>query len=263
MMLIRAVIGDDEPLARERLRNLLASEADVEVVRECRHGNEILQAIQELNPDLLFLDVSMPELDGFGVLNRIPETKAPAVIFTTAYDTYAIRAFDANALDYLLKPFDETRFRKALGRAREHIAQGHKAKMNEQLVGILNDHGSERRSAERLVFKSGGRIVFIETEEIEWVEAAGNYVNVHVGKDSHLLRETMMMFESKLDPKRFLRIHRSIIVNCDRIREVQPCNGSEYVVVLKNGKELSLGRTYRDRIERLVSPMPQQGYQRD
>ena len=251
-MLIRVVIGDDEPLARERVRNLLATEPDVEVVRECCDGNEVLQAVEELSPDLLFLDVAMPELDGFGVLNRISKTHASAVIFITAYDTYAIRAFDASALDYLLKPFDESRFRKALGRAREHIEQQQKAKVNEQI--LTKARPGETRSLDRLVFKSGGRIVFIQADEIEWVEAAGNYVNVHVGKESHLLRETMNMFEAKLDPGHFLRIHRSIIVNSDRIREVQPCSGSEYVVVLKNGKELSLGRTYRDRIERLISP---------
>jgi len=256
--MIRTVVGDDEPLARERIRNLLSSEPDVEVVRECRDGHEILQALEELAPDLLFLDVAMPELDGFGVLELAPKTPAPAVIFTTAYDTYAIRAFDANALDYLLKPFDEVRFRKALARARQHIDLQRKSRSNTEVpykpTATPTNKTAEQRAMDRLVFKSGGRIVFIQADEIEWVEASGNYVNVHVGKESHLLRETMNIFESKLDPRHFLRIHRSIIVNCDRIREVQPCNGSEYVVILKNGKELSLGRTYRDRIERLISP---------
>lgn len=252
-MLIHAVVGDDEPLARERIRNLLTREPDVEIVRECCDGYEVVKALQELTPELLFLDVAMPELDGFGVLKSIL-IPAPVVIFTTAYDTYAIRAFDAKALDYLLKPFDEERFRKALARAREHIEIRRKVELDERAVGMMNGKGLKRCTMDRLVFKSGGRILFIQADEIEWVEAEGNYVNVHVGKESHLLRETMTMFESKLDPQRFLRIHRSIIVNSDRIREVQSCNGSEYVVILKNGKELSLGRTYRDRIERLISP---------
>jgi len=260
MMPIHAVVGDDEPLARERIRNLLSREFDVEIVRECCDGREVLKALEELTPDLLFLDVAMPELDGFDVLNSIQKNLTPVVIFTTAYDTYAIRAFDANALDYLLKPFDEGRFRKALARAREHIEIRRKTEPDEQALRIMNDKDGKRGTMDRLVFKSSGRILFIQTDEIEWVEAAGNYVNVHVGKESHLLRETMTMFESRLDSQCFLRIHRSIIVNSDRIREVQPCNGSEYVVILKNGKELSLGRTYRDRIERLISP--ETGYQR-
>jgi two-component system LytT family response regulator len=258
MMHIHAVVGDDEPLARERIRILLSREPDVEIVRECCDGREVLKALEELTPDLLFLDVAMPELDGFGVLNSI-HAPEPVVIFTTAYDTYAIRAFDANALDYLLKPFDEGRFRKALARAREHLKTRRKVESGEA-IGITKNQDLKRRTMDRLVFKSGGRILFIQTDEIDWVEAAGNYVNVHVGKESHLLRETMTTFESKLDPQRFLRIHRSIIVNSDRIREVQSCTGSEYVVILRNGKELSLGRTYRDRIERLISP--ELGYQR-
>lgn len=252
-MMIRTIIGDDEPLARERIRTLLCEHPDTEVVAECCDGREVVSAIRAIHPDLLFLDVAMPELDGFGVLTNISGTPPPAVIFTTAYDSYAIRAFDANALDYLLKPFDQARFLRAMERARKHIEQVRRAQMTDDVAALVKGMRGTHAGLDRLVVKSGGRIVFLRAEEIDWIEAAGNYVSIHVAKDTHLHRETMNSFQSRLDSDRFIRIHRSIIVNVERIREVQSCNNGEFVVILHSGKELSLGRTYRNVIDRLLS----------
>jgi two-component system LytT family response regulator len=246
MVTIRALIVDDEPLARGRLRTLLAGEPDVEVVGECGDGLEAVAAVEELSPDLLFLDVQMPALDGFAVLEALDADRLPAVVFVTAHDRYALRAFEVHALDYLLKPFDRDRFRKALGRARAQIAG---AEGGGKLPALLADARARRQPADRLVIKSAGRVFFLRTEEIDWVEAAGNYVRLHCGGDAHLLRETMNGLEARLDGQRFLRVHRSTIVNVDRIRELQAWFHGDYLVILRDGTQLTLSRGYRPRVQ--------------
>jgi two-component system LytT family response regulator len=251
-MSLRVIIADDEVLARERIRSLLAREADVEVVAECRDGHETIAAVRRFRPQLLFLDVEMPEVDGFGVLHALGPDNLPVVIFTTAYNQYAVQAFEMHALDYLLKPFTQERFGAALRRARVHLEEDKGHDFAERLLTLLSDIQREPKALDRLVIKSGGRVIFLKAEEIDWVEAAANYVCLHVGKESHLLRDTMNSFEAKIDPQRFMRIHRSIIVNLEKIRALQPCNNGEYIVILENGKELSLSRSYRDRLEALL-----------
>ncbi len=254
-MMVRALIVDDEPLARQRLRTLLKGEADVEVVGECSDGHEAVAAVRELRPDLLFLDVQMPVLDGFGVLEALGTEELPAVIFVTAYDLYAIRAFEVNALDYLLKPFDRDRFRKALSRAREQIAKESSSTSGEQLGALLEEvqtGRSGRPTLERLVIKSGGRVFFLRADEIDWIEAAGNYLRLHVGSDMHLLRDTMNNLEARLHPDKFLRIHRSTMVNLERVKELQPWFHGDYKVILQDGTELTLSRSYRPKLKNLL-----------
>lgn len=264
-MALRALIADDEALARERITALLKTEPDITVAGQCRDGYEAIEAIRRLRPDLLFLDVEMPEVDGFGVLRALDPEQIPVVIFTTAYDHYAVQAFEAHALDYLLKPFDAERFRRALDRARGELAQARSGDLARRLLHML--HASRPAAADRLVIKSGGKVVFLRTAEIEWVEAAANYVCVHTGRESYLLRETMNSFEARLDAERFMRIHRSIIVNLEKIRALQPCNNGEYIVILEDGKELSLSRSYRERLQhyldtRFALPEVRQGADR-
>ena len=247
-MSIRALIVDDEPLARQRLLRLLRDEADVEVIGEAGDGGEAVAAIRAEKPDLVFLDVQMPVLDGFGVLEALGEENLPAVIFVTAYDRYALRAFEYNALDYLLKPFDRERFKKALERARAHLGGDKSDEEAQQLLGAAAEYKSEGAALERLVIKSSGRVFFLRVEEIDWIEAAGNYVRLHVGKEGHLLRDTMGSLEARLDPKRFLRIHRSTMVNIERIQELQPLFHGDYVVILRDGTQLNLSRSYRPRL---------------
>ena len=255
--MIRVVVADDEPLARNRIRRLLSSENDVEVVAECKNGREAVDALDQHQPDLLFLDVEMPELDGFGVMEEIGAEQMPVVIFITAYDQYAVHAFETHALDYLLKPFDEDRFRRALQRARGHLERSRTGDIATRLLAMLHDvRPQPTPSSDRLVIKSGGRVVFLKSEEIDWVEAAANYVRIHAGHDEYLMRETMNAFENKLDSRRFMRIHRSIIVNLEKIKELQPCNNGEFIVVLRNGKELSLSRGFRDRIQTFLQRSP-------
>ena len=255
--MIRTVIADDEPLARNRIRRLLSAEKDVEIVAECKNGRETVDALDQYQPDLLFLDVEMPELDGFGVMEQIGAEQMPVVIFVTAYDQYAVHAFETHALDYLLKPFDEDRFKKALQRARGQLERSRSGEIATKLLAMLHDvRPQPSPSSDRLVIKSGGRVVFLKSEEIDWVEAAANYVRIHTGKDEYLMRETMNAFEAKLDSRRFMRIHRSIIVNLEKIKELQPCNNGEYIVVLRTGKELSLSRSFRDRIQDYLRRSP-------
>ena len=250
VMPIRALIVDDEPLARKRIYDLLRQDKEIEVVGECGSGSAAMELLERDKPDLLFLDIQMPEVDGFDLLDAL-EGSIPAVIFVTAYDKYALRAFDAQAVDYLLKPFNESRFQQALSRAKEKIRKAGPL-VNAELLSLLKDVQSGRKAADRLVIKSGGRVLFLKTTDIDYVEAAGNYLNLFVGKETHLIRETMQSLESRLDPERFLRIHRSTIVNLERIKELQPWFGGEYVVVLRDGRKLTLSRTYRARVQQLL-----------
>ncbi len=251
---VRTLIVDDEPLARERIRQLLAEEEDIEIVGEFEDGLAALEAIGEQQPDLVFLDVQMPELDGFELLSRLDPTRMPAIVFVTAHDQFALRAFEVHALDYLLKPFDQERFRAALDRARTWIARRGDEALDTRLTSLLADlRGSATpRVQERIAVKAGGRVILLKAEEIDWVEAADNYVSLHVGAASHLLRETMNGLERRLPSDRFLRISRSTIVNLDRVRELQPLFHGEYAVILTDGKRLSLSRSYRDRLSVLL-----------
>jgi two-component system LytT family response regulator len=251
-MKIRTIIADDEPLARERLRKLLALEPRIEVIAECSDGREAVEAIRKESPALVFLDVQMPELDGFGVLQALDKSKRPAVIFVTAHDKFALKAFEVHAIDYLLKPFDRERFQTALHRALDHIQKHTTLELNERLSALLADVRQEAKYAERLAIKSSGKVVFLKTSEIDWVEAADNYVNLHAGTESYLHRETMSALEEMLDPDRFLRISRSTMVNIDCVKELQPLFHGEYSVILKNGARLTLSRGYRDKIQQFL-----------
>ena len=249
---IKTLIVDDETLARRRIRRLLAVESDVEVIGECGDPQQAISVIQERNPDLVFLDIQMPGVDGFGVLESLPPRSTPAVIFVTAFDHYALRAFDVHALDYLLKPFDRARFRRALDRARVQIRHQAGAALDSRLSTLLDSLGNRPKQMDRVVIKSAGRIMFLRTDEIDWIEAADNYVRLHVGSESHLLRVTLASLEGRLDSAKFMRIHRSTVVNIDRMKELQPWFHGDYVVILQDGTRLNLSRTYRDRVIELV-----------
>jgi two-component system LytT family response regulator len=242
----RVLIVDDEPLARRRIQRMLADEADMTVVGECADGASAVSAINDLSPDLVFLDVQMPEMDGLEVVRAIGPRRLPALVFVTAYDTYALQAFDAEALDYLLKPFDSLRFREALQRVRRRLAEQDRDQLSEQIRQLANRFGAEPRYLERLVVKVQDRIILLNVDEVDWLEAAGNYVCVHVGRQSHIVRDTLVQFESRLDPRRFTRIHRSAMVNLDRIRELRPHWHGDYKIILQNGQVLPLSRRYRE-----------------
>jgi two-component system, LytTR family, response regulator len=245
---IRTLVVDDEPMARERVRHLLAQQSDVEVVGECADGDEAVAAIERLSPELVFLDVQMSGLDGFGVIRAVSPHRMPMVVFTTAYDEYALRAFEVHALDYLLKPFDAQRFQRALERARERLERQRTGDLGRRLLAMVQDARPEAATAERILIRSGGRIYFVRVDDIDWVDAAGNYVRLHVKGETHLFRETMNAMEQRLDPGRFARIHRSHMVNINRIKELQP-HGGEHIVILQNGVQLTLSRGYRDRLQ--------------
>lgn len=253
---IKTLIVDDEPLARRNLRVLLEKDPQIEIVDECRNGREAVKAINTLSPDLIFLDIQMPEMDGFDVLARTGPEHIQAIIFVTAFDQYALKAFDVHALDYLLKPFDDERFAHALQRAKSQIEAREINRLSKRLLALLEERESERRGSEeqqnyltRLMIKDAGRVMLLKVDEIDFIEADGNYAKVHAGRKSHLLREKMNELEARLDPARFVRIHRSIIVNLERIKEMHPHFNGDYIVVLEDGRKLRLSRTRRERLE--------------
>jgi two-component system LytT family response regulator len=248
----KVVIADDEPLARERLRTLLANESWIDLVAECHDASSTITAIEEAHPDLVFLDVQMPGGSAFDVIEMVGPERMPSVIFVTAFDKYALRAFDVHALDYLLKPFDRDRFRDALARARAHLEVRTGQDLEQRLRALVQGLKPAAHPIERFVIKAGGRVFFVRADEIEWIEAAGNYVKLHVGDKAHVLRETMNTVESELDPDLFFRIHRCHIVNIERIRELQPSANGEFVVFLESGERLTLSRGYRDRLQARV-----------
>lgn len=272
---MRVIVADDEPLARQRMRRLLAGEQDIEIIEECHDGPCTLDAVLRLQPDLLFLDIQLPELDGFGVLAGIPADQMPLVVFVTAYDQHALRAFEVRAIDYLVKPFDAERLQGAIERARRQLAttttatgDGDGQVSPSRLSELVEHLAGEQREMERALLRPGerylqrvmlraqGRVFFIRTADIDYVEAAGNYVRLHVGRESHLLRVTMSALEQRLDPEHFLRIHRSTIVNIDRVRELHPWPSGEFTVVLRDGTKLKLSRGFRDRLaERMGSAL--------
>jgi two-component system LytT family response regulator len=249
-MSIRAIIADDEFLARERVRCFLADEPDIRVVAECTNGTETVRALEKERPDLLFLDVQMPRLSGFEALEALEPSALPEVIFTTAHDEHALRAFEVNALDYLLKPFTEERFRKAVQRAREQL-QKHGGQSDPHLASLLAQLRAGSPGGPRLLVKSPERIVFLKPQEIDHVEAAGNYVVLHAGKERHILRETMTAMEARLGPAGFMRINRSLLVNLSQVREVQPVAAGQFSLLLKNGTRLDMTCSLRELQTRL------------
>jgi len=244
-MTIRAAIVDDEPLARQRIRDLLKEAHDVDVIAECANGEDAIESLEVSPPDLLFLDIQMPEIDGFDVLQAIGVGRVPVVIFVTAYDQFALRAFEAHALDYLLKPFDDERFEAALQRARARIREQQGGDLDRRLQALLENVRGDRGYLRRLVVPSGHRNVFVRAEQIDWIEAERNYVRLHVGGKGYLLRENLSHIASVLDPATFCRIHRSTIVNIDRIHAVESLFRGEHLVVLHDGTKLTSGRSYR------------------
>jgi two-component system, LytTR family, response regulator len=249
---IRALLVDDEPLARERLRMLLATEDWVEIIGEANNVATATAAIHKLQPDLVFLDVEMPGGSGFDVIEAIGADRMPFVIFVTAYDKYAIRAFDVHAVDYLLKPFDRERFHQGVAKARHQIEQQTGGELERRLLALVKDLKPTPQKLDRFVVKAAGRVFFVRSEEIDWIEAAGNYVKLHAGSEAHLFRETMNALEARLNPDTFYRIHRSHIVNIERVRELQPWFNGEYVVFLKDGTRLTLSRGYREKLQEKI-----------
>ncbi len=260
--LLRVVLADDEPLARQRIRRLLRRESDVRIAAECVDGAEAVTAIVREAPDLLFLDVQMPELDGFAVLRALPPDRMPVTVFVTAFDQYALRAFEAQALDYLLKPFTEARVRTAFERARALIDRpeaGERAALlrlldqmrleQRELRGMIESAGGVGTGAERILVRENGRVLVIPAGEVEYIEAARNQVRIHAGRTSHLLREPLGALEARLDPSRFARIHRSTIVNLERVAEIEPWFSGDCIVVLRGGAKVRLSRGYRQDFE--------------
>jgi two-component system, LytTR family, response regulator len=252
-MSLRTLIVDDEDLARERLRTLLAREPDVEVIGECATGAEAVAAVRALKPDLLLLDIQMPEMDGFDVLRKLG-SELPAVIFVTAFDRYAVKAFEVHALDYVLKPFKPARLSQAVALARVRLVQRGGDALTERIRALLEERAaSEPAWVTRVAVRQGERVRFVKVDDIDWIEASGNYVVLHVGADKHLLRETLGALETKLSPKQFLRLSRSAIVNLERVREAQPGFNDQHVVVLAGGTRLPMTRGLRELQERLRS----------
>ena len=250
---IRTVIVDDEPLARRSLRLLLEKDPSIEIVAECRNGREAITALNTTSPQLVFLDIQMPEIDGFEVLAAVGPEKIQAIIFVTAFDQYALKAFEVHALDYLLKPFDDSRFLKALAKAKSQMEQREMSKITSKLLALLEERvpkfGRQDAYLTRLMIKLASRVILLDVGEIDWIEADGNYAKLHVGRKTHLLREKMQDLEAQLDPRKFVRIHRSIIVNLDRIKEIHPHLNSDYIVVLNDGAQLRLSRSRREHLE--------------
>lgn len=243
---IATLIVDDEPLAREKLRMLLSRDPMFRIVQECGTGREAIQAIYSHRPQVMFLDVQMPDGDGFAALNSIDPVTRPLVVLTTAYSNYAVQAFEAEVLDYLLKPFDEERLGRCIRRIKSRLLQSTPAGSAADAFQKTSD------GIDRFLVKSEGRILFFDAREIDWIEAASNYAEIHTGSQSFLVRHTMNELERKLNPMQFLRIHRSFIVNLSKIRGVQPCNSGEYMVRLQSGKELPSSRGYRDNLASIL-----------
>lgn len=259
---IRTLIVDDEPLARRGLELRLARHADIEIVGEAGNGRQAFQAISSLRPQLMFLDVQMPGIDGFGLLRMLPATQVPLTVFVTAYDHYALAAFAASALDYLLKPVDDARLDESIERARARLAARKTEDHYERLLkfigtlpvahrsrvdGLLGDEDS--RAGGKLTIKDGNRLIRIDVASIRWIDAAGDYMCIHAGDETHVLRGTMQQLERRLDPRAFARIHRSTIVNLERVEQMRPHVNGEYFLVLDSGQELKLSRSYRDKLK--------------
>jgi two-component system LytT family response regulator len=250
--MLTALIADDEPLARERIRTLLGGYPEVSVAGEARDGNEAVAKILELKPSLLFLDVQMPEGDGFSVLEKLPRDETPAVVFVTAFDAFALKAFEVHAVDYLLKPFTRARFNRAMEHVLDKLARPARG-LGPEVLALLESIRAERRNQGRVAIRGrGDAVYFVRIADIEWLESSGNYVKIHAGGQEHLLRETLKSFEERLDPDRFLRVHRSAIVNVDSIQRLEPWFHGEYAVVLRDGTKLMSSRTYSERLRKII-----------
>ena len=245
-MPIRTLIVDDEPLARRRLRAFLRTEGDIEVVGECGNGEDAVDSIGRLRPDLVFLDIQMPGNDGFAVLAQIDPRHLPLIIFVTAHDQYAVRAFEQRALDYLLKPFGKKRFQDAVSRARERLSGPETGDFRQRIASLLRSVAGPKT---HLVVRTGGRSVVLQTGRIEWLEAEGDYVRIHAGREAYLTRQTMNRIEAELGSGRFVRIHRSTIVNLEFIKEIHPLPGGDHIVTLRDLTQVTLSRGYRERLE--------------
>jgi two-component system LytT family response regulator len=250
-MKIRTLIIDDELLARKLIRRLLAAEAEIEIVGECADGREAVAMITRTAPDLIFLDVQMPEWGGFEVLQQLKSTPMPVIVFVTAYDKFALDAFAAHALDYLLKPLDEERFLQMLERVKIHLNGRRNGVMENRLHDLIGELAPSAKTISRLAIKSSGRVVFLNVKEIDWVEASGNYLDLHAGKECHVLRGRLSELEKRLNSEQFFRIHRSTIVNLDRVKEFQPLFKGECVVVMKDGLRLAASRSYSHKLQEL------------
>jgi len=248
-MTIRTVIVDDEPLVRRGLRRSLAGHNDVVVVAECATGLEALAVLRTERPDLVLLDVQMPDLDGFSVLAQLAPEERPVVVFVTAYDQYALQAFEVHAVDYLLKPFDDERLARALARARESVGRGPVGELQQRLAELLSTVQQKQRYLERVLVKKGERLVVVEVDAVNWMQAAGNYVRIHTDHERHVLRATLKALEEQLDPRRFVRIHRSAIVNLSRVGELRPLPSGDYALHLRDGTKLTLSRGYREEVQ--------------
>ena len=244
---MKVLIVDDEPLARQTVHVLLAQDADLQIVGECA-GAEASALIESTAPDIMVLDVQMPEVDGFDLVEAVGADAVPAIVFVTAYDEYAVRAFDVHAIDYLLKPFDDARFAKALLRAKERARE--RRSCGPQIAAMLRERSPYLR---RFLVRARDRVIVVNADEVDWIEAADYYVSLHVGEKTHLLRETMSDLEKRLDPERFFRVHRSAIVNVDRVREIHPMFRGDCALVLSDGARVRLSRTRRDEFERLFT----------
>ena len=247
-MIIRVLVADDQPMARERLVSLLAAEPGVQVAATASTGPEAVESIRRAAPDLVFLDLQMPGMDGFKVIEAVGVDRMPPTVFVTAYDEYAVRAFEVQAIDYLLKPFGRQRFQSALARARKYLERDRQGELAQRLTELLRTGRSEPAN-ERLLVKSGGRVSFVDIDSIDWVEAEGNYVRIHAGSQVHLMRETMNGFSARIGERRFFRIHRSRIVNVARVKELLIAGGGDYQVLLWDGTRLGLSRLYRDALQ--------------
>ena len=250
--IIRTIIADDEDLARRNMRGLLDVEPGVQIVAESGNEEQTVAAVQAFRPDLLLLDVQLSDSDGFQILERIPADQRPLVVFTSAHDQYAIRAFEANALDYLLKPCKQERLHRAMEKVRSELLKSHPLSSQELLDLLAQTQAVPKAVDRRFMIKAGGRLLFLDFDEIDWIEAAANYVKLNVGSTSYLLREGIGRISARLDPGAFIRVHRSTIVNVSKIKELQPCDSGEYIAVLRNGKELSCSRGCRAQLQRLI-----------
>jgi two-component system LytT family response regulator len=261
-MRIRAVIADDEPLSREKLKECLQAEPDIDIVASCSDGRQVVDAVERLQPDAIFLDIQMPRLDAFQALAELPEARIPKIVFVSAYDEFALRAFESAAVDYLLKPYTPQRFQKAVQRLRTIIANERTGALRDRMRSMLRELESEPAAPriERLIIKAKGKIAFIYVDEIAWIAAEGNYISVHTGKESFLYRETMNNMMGRLDPSKFLRVHRSTIVNTAFVKEIQPwISDTESIVVMRDGTRLTISRGYlkelQERIELAKAPV--------
>lgn len=250
-MKIRTLIIDDMDLARERIQRVLSLDTEIEIIGECVDGKQAVETIERLEPDLVFLDIQMPEMSGFEVLENIKVKKMPIVIFVTAYDEFALRAFEFHAFDYLLKPFEIERMQSTIARTKE-LLKNKTSDFNQRLSDLLKTFKESRNYMKRMAIKSRGKTVFLMVDEIDYIVSDGNYLYIHAGKQNHLIRASLQYFETKLDPEKFVRIHRSTIVNFNSIKEMHPLFNGDQLIIMKDNKELNLSRKYRDKLNNLL-----------